>query len=56
MTAPSTALPLSNHKVGYELVVRTARTWKISRPRGAGDRSRHAVHLLQTCLLGASHK
>lgn len=31
MTVPSTALPLSDHKAGYDLVLRTARDWKISR-------------------------
>ena len=31
MTVPGTVLPLSDHKASYDLVVRTARTWKISR-------------------------
>jgi hypothetical protein len=35
MTVPSTAFPLSDHKASYELVVRTARTWKISRALAA---------------------
>jgi hypothetical protein len=35
MTVHSTALPLSDHKPSYNLVVRTARTWKISRALAA---------------------